>query len=69
MSVVSSPYSCLSREAACSDCARLKHLGPRRGERLTALTPVVLPNVDPFRNPEHCELLASGLRLAAGETT
>lgn len=36
-------------------------------ERLAALTPVVLPNVDPFRKPEHGELLASGLRLAAGE--
>jgi hypothetical protein len=30
---------------------------------------VVLPKVDPFRNPEHGELLASGLRLAAGEAT
>jgi hypothetical protein len=30
---------------------------------------VVLPNVIPFRNPDHGELLASGLRLAAGEDT
>jgi adenylate cyclase len=36
-------------------------------KRLRALTPVVLPNVDPFRNPEHGELFLSGLRLAAGE--
>jgi hypothetical protein len=36
-------------------------------KRLVALTPVVSPNVHPFRNPEHSELLASGLRLAAGE--
>jgi adenylate cyclase len=36
-------------------------------KRLVALTPVVSPNVHPFRNPEHGELLASGLRLAAGE--
>jgi TolB-like protein/Flp pilus assembly protein TadD len=35
--------------------------------RLTALTPVVQPTVNPFRKPEHRELLASGLRLAAGE--
>jgi adenylate cyclase len=38
-------------------------------KRLAALTPVVLPNVDPFRNPEHGELFLSGLRLAASETT
>ena len=36
-------------------------------KRLLALTPVVLPNVDPFRNPEDRELFLSGLRLAAGE--
>jgi adenylate cyclase len=35
--------------------------------RLTALTPIVQPTVNPFRKPEHRELLASGLRLAAGE--
>jgi TolB-like protein/tetratricopeptide (TPR) repeat protein len=38
-------------------------------KRLVTLTPVVLPNVDPFRNPEHGELFLSGLRLAAGEGT
>jgi adenylate cyclase len=36
-------------------------------KRLRALTPAVLPSVDPFRNPEHGELFLSGLRLAAGE--
>ena len=36
-------------------------------KRLVALTPVVRPNVDPFRNPEQGELFRSGLRLAAGE--
>jgi len=35
--------------------------------RLTALTPIVQPTVNPFHKPEHRELLASGLRLAAGE--
>ncbi len=38
-------------------------------KRLVALTPVVHPNVDPLRNPEHGELFRSGLRLAAGEAT
>jgi TolB-like protein/class 3 adenylate cyclase len=36
-------------------------------KRLAVLTPVVLPSVDPFRNPEYGELFLSGLRLAAGE--
>ncbi len=37
-------------------------------ERLRAITPVVIPSVIPYRNPEHRELFLSGLRLAAGET-
>ena len=36
-------------------------------ERLRTLTPVIVPPVLPIRNPEHRELLFSGLRLAAGE--
>jgi pentatricopeptide repeat protein len=36
-------------------------------ERLRAITPVVVPSVPPYRNPEHRELFLSGLRLAAGE--
>ena len=35
--------------------------------RLRAITPVVVPNINPLRNPEHRELYLSGLRLAAGE--
>src|SRR5262249_26772617 len=35
--------------------------------RLCAITPLVVPNALPWRNPEHCELWLSGLRLAAGE--
>jgi hypothetical protein len=35
--------------------------------RLKTITPAVVPSVVPFRNPEHCELFLSGLRLAAGE--
>jgi adenylate cyclase len=38
-------------------------------KRLLALTPVVVPTTNPFRNPEHRELLLSGLRLAAAEET
>jgi adenylate cyclase len=37
-------------------------------ERLRALTPVVVPSVSHFRNPEHRELLLSGLRLAMGDS-
>jgi len=36
--------------------------------RLRTITPVVVPPLVPFRNPEHRELYLSGLRLAAGET-
>jgi hypothetical protein len=38
-------------------------------ERLRAITPLVVPRAVPLRNPEHHELLLSGLRLAAGEDT
>jgi len=36
--------------------------------RLRAITPLVVPSELPWRNPEHRELLLSGLRLAMGET-
>ena len=36
-------------------------------ERLRAITPIVMPRVMPFPEPEHRELFLSGLRLAAGE--
>jgi adenylate cyclase len=35
--------------------------------RLASLTPVVVPTADPFLDPEHRDLLLSGLRLAAGQ--
>ena len=35
--------------------------------RLRSVAPVVIPDVSYLRNPEHRELLLSGLRLAAGE--
>jgi TolB-like protein len=37
--------------------------------RLRTITPLVVPRHLPFRNPDDRELLLSGLRLAAGETT
>jgi adenylate cyclase len=37
-------------------------------KRLRAISPVVIPSVIPYRNPNHRELFLSGLRLAAGET-
>ena len=37
--------------------------------RLRAITPLVVPRAVPFRNPEHRELLLSGLRLAMGAET
>jgi adenylate cyclase len=38
-------------------------------ERLRTISPLVVPELNHFRNPEHRELILSGLRLAAGETT
>ena len=38
-------------------------------ERLRTIAPVVVPELNQFRNPEHRELFLSGLRLAAGEAT
>ena len=38
-------------------------------KRLLALTPVIAPTANPFRDPEHVELFVLGLRLAAGEET
>jgi len=37
-------------------------------KRLRALTPVVLPNADNWRDPEQREFYLSGLRLAIRET-
>ena len=38
-------------------------------ERLRTISPVVVPDASFLRNPEHRELLLSGLRLAVGEMT
>jgi TolB-like protein/class 3 adenylate cyclase len=58
------PYRCL---AAC-----YAHMGRPDDARnimvrLRAITRTVLPDIIPYRNAEHRELLLSGLRLAAGE--
>ncbi len=37
--------------------------------RLRAIAPVVMPDANWLRNPQHRELFLSGLRLAAGEAT
>ena len=60
------PYRCL---AAC-----YAHMGRPDDareivERLRAVTSVAIPSGMGYRNPEHRELLLSGLRLAAGEPT
>jgi tetratricopeptide (TPR) repeat protein len=51
--------------------AHMGRLGEAREvvERLRAITPVVIPDASYLRKPEHRELLLSGMRLAAGETT
>ena len=54
--------------------ARCVHMGrlDEAGDiltRLKTITPVVVPSIVPFRDPEHRELFLSGLRLAAAETT
>jgi tetratricopeptide (TPR) repeat protein len=55
--------------AACY--AHMGRLGDAREivAQLRAITAVVIPDASQFRNPEHRELLLSGLRLAAGETS
>ncbi|HTZ79391.1 MAG TPA: winged helix-turn-helix domain-containing protein [Stellaceae bacterium] len=57
-----SPYRFLA-----ASYAHLGRLGEARDVlgRLRAITDVVMPEVGHFRNPEHRELLLSGLRLAA----
>ena len=35
--------------------------------RLRAISSVVVPELNQYRNPEHRQLILSGLRLAAGE--
>ena len=55
--------------AACY--AHMGRLGEAREivKRLRAIVPVVVSNASYLRNPEHRDLLLSGLRLAMGEPT
>jgi adenylate cyclase len=48
--------------------AQMGRLGEARAiiDRLRVITPLVMPSILPWRNPEHRELFLSGLRLAAG---
>jgi adenylate cyclase len=60
------PYRCL---AAC-----YAHMGRLEEARdtiaqLRAMTPVVVPSVMPYRNPDHRDFFLIGLRLAMGEKT
>lgn len=59
------PYRIL---AACYARMGLHSEARETVEKLRALTPVVVPSVIPYRNPEHRDLFLSGLRLAAGES-
>jgi adenylate cyclase len=36
-------------------------------ERLRTISPLVVPELNQFRNPKHRELILSGLRMAVGE--
>jgi adenylate cyclase len=65
------PGYVMSYRALAACYAHLGRLDDARGviEQLRTLTPIIVPPTLPIRNPEHRELLLSGLRLAMGETT
>jgi tetratricopeptide (TPR) repeat protein len=52
-----------------SCCAHMGQLDEARDiiARLRAITPIVIPNAEHWRNPEQREFYLEGLRLAAGE--
>jgi adenylate cyclase len=60
LAIYSCRVLCLSRGDRRSEGGR--HAAPRH-------TPLVVPSVLSWRNPEHRELFLSGLRLAMGETS
>jgi adenylate cyclase len=60
------PYRCL---AACYAHMGQLHEAREVIGRLRGITPMVVPSILPYRSSEHRELLLSGLRLAAGEST
>jgi adenylate cyclase len=69
LSVQERPAGSWSHRQLASCYAHMGRLDEARSiiTRLHAITADVVPSFIPYRNPEHCELLLSGLRLAAGE--
>jgi adenylate cyclase len=71
LSIQDNPGSPLAYRVLASCYAHMGRLDEARAivSRLRAITPQIVPSELPWRNPEHRELLLSGLRLAAGEMT
>jgi TolB-like protein len=71
LSIQDQPGSPASYRYLASCYAHMGRLDEARAivSRLRAITPLLAPTDYPYRNPEHRELLLSGLRLAAGEAT
>ena len=69
LSIQDQPGSPASYRYLASCYAHMGRLDEARAivSRLRAITPLLVPTDYPYRNPEHRELLLSGLRLAAGE--
>jgi len=65
------PGAPLSYRFLAASYAHLKRFSKAREiiTRLRAIAPVAITDSSYLRNPEHRELLLSGLRMAAGETT
>ena len=70
LSIQDNPGSPTPHRALAACYAHMGQLDEARATiaRVRNLTSLVLPTNLPYRNPEHRELLLSGLRLAAGET-
>jgi len=64
------PSFLLSHQTLAASYAHLGRLDEARQaiRRLRVMTPVIEPSLSAYRDPEHRELLLSGLRLAMGET-
>jgi tetratricopeptide (TPR) repeat protein len=69
LSMQDNPGSPLPYRALAACYAHMGRIDEARAivARLRAITPLVVPNDVPLRNPEDRELFLSGLRLAAGE--
>ena len=71
LGIQDNPGSPISYRILASCYAHMGRLDEARAivARLRAITPQVVPNDLPFRNPEDRELFLSGMRLAMGEAT